>query len=270
MRYVELPPPPPLRSFVRCLWILEDARGDHVERVLPDGCVEIIVHYGTPMRRVAGDGAHVVQSRTVVAGQLRSAMRLVATDPVGMIGVRFEPWGAGPFVRDLLGGLTDAIVPLDALWGTAASRIEERVRTADGDAARATIVSDALMARIPPRDDVRPALEAALGWIAQTRGAIGIEDMARRLQWSRRRLERHFTASVGLPPKALCRIERFRSVVQSLALREPPRLVDLAVDAGYADQAHLAREFKQLAGLTITQYLAEQHELSDHLTGVAG
>ena len=74
MRYVETPPPPVLRPFVRTLWLLEDGRGGpgEVERILPDGCIELIVHYGAPMRDL-DEAPEESRARSIVAGQIRYA-----------------------------------------------------------------------------------------------------------------------------------------------------------------------------------------------------
>lgn len=264
MRYREILPPPLLRPYLRCLWLLEDGSGPgEVERVLPDGCMEVVVHYGAPMLRRHEDGRHETQPGAVVAGQLRTATHLVSTGPVGMVAARFEPWAAAPFLRESSVMLTAQVVPLDALWGRDAHELEERVRAGPDDAARFRVLAKAVEARLLPADEVGLALSQAVGWIFETGGTIPVGEIARRLQWSRRRLERHFVAAVGLSAKSLCRIKRFRQVVAALDRQPHRRLAELAVDAGYADQAHLAREFKELAGLPVTRYRAEQHALSD-------
>jgi AraC-like DNA-binding protein len=183
-----------------------------------------------------------------------------------MIAARFEPWAAGPLLADSANLITDQVVPLDDVWGADARRLEERIREAEGDEARLHLLIEHLQAVLLPSNSVGVALRFALQLIAETHGHISVEELARQVQWSRRRLERHFVAAVGLPPKLLCRIERFQHVVRAVGENHRPRLVDLALAAGYSDQAHLAREFRELAGLSVTAYLAEQHAVSDAFT----
>lgn len=274
MRYLEVLPPPALRPFVRCLWLAEDDCGaGEAERVVPDGCVDLVVHYGHSMlRRLDGDAIEA-QPGAVVAGQLRTATRLETTGAIGMVGARFHPWGAAPFLRESLNELTAQIVPLDAIWGHDGVELEERVHAAGDDATRLQLLTDALASRLLPDDEVGRSLREAVTWIDESHGAIAVSEIARRLQWSTRRLERHFLSTIGLSPKSLCRIERIQQVLRQLPAAGSTagaapglRLAELALDAGYADQAHLAREFKALAGLSVTRYLAEQHALSDSFT----
>jgi AraC-like DNA-binding protein len=268
MRYRELPPAPALRGSVRCFWVLEDVHGSlGSERILPDGCAELIVHHGAPLLREDGAHRRSRQPETLVSGQLRTATRLHATGAFGLFGVRFETWAAGPFLRDSLAPLTGASAPLDAFWGADARRLHERLAEAVDDEERAAIASDVLLARLAPADATTRALAAATRWIAGARGAIAVEDLARRLAWSRRRLERRFARSVGLAPKTLCRIARFQYAISQLGTDGRPRLARVAAQAGYADQAHFARDFRDLAGLPVTQWLAEHHALSDAFTG---
>ncbi|MFT7464996.1 MAG: AraC-like DNA-binding protein [Pseudohongiellaceae bacterium] len=276
VRYFEIDPPLALRPSVRCLWLLEHDGGGQPERVLPDGCMEVVAHYGSPMQRQLNDGSFETQARTIVAGQLPSAMVLRASGPTGMVAARLQPWAAAQLMQDSARQLTSRVVPLVDLWGPSARHLEERVAAADHDGARFRLLADALLARLPQPRETSRLIGQAMGWIVDSQGSIAAREIARRLNWSPRTLERHFSTYVGLSPKALCRIERFQQLVQRLdgvslvsprPQHSPSHLAGLAFDMGYADQSHLAREFKQLAGVTATQYRAEQHGFSDCFTG---
>ena len=288
VRYRELSPPPHLATTVRCFWILEDldaAPGGPAERVLPDGCPEIVVHYGQPMRVAPGTGPLRTQARAVAGGQLRRALHLAPDGPIGALGARLHPWAAGALLRERLDRLTDRTVPLDALWGRAADELAERIGEEPGDESRAAILGAAIASRLSGAGRAgragrtvgeAGALAAALAWIDASRGALPVSALAGRLQWSPRRLQRQFLAGVGLPPKLMCRIARFQQVVRvvqtgaaagAAARAAVPSLAALAARAGYADQAHLAREFHEFAGGSVTSWLAEQHALADCFSG---
>jgi AraC-like DNA-binding protein len=91
--------------------------------------------------------------------------------------------------------------------------------------------------------------------------------------WGPRQLERQFRDSVGFGPKTLCRLARFHRVVRAVesAGGGTPGWARLALQNGYADQSHLAREFREFAGTTLTSYVRELHPMSDHFhTGTLG
>src|SRR5262245_49157304 len=109
--YREQPPAArALRPFVECLWIVQtDARGRPapVERLLPDGCIELIVHLGEPYARLAPDGVHRQQPRAFVVGEMTTALLVRPLGRTRTLGIRFRPGGAYPFLGARLHELTD-------------------------------------------------------------------------------------------------------------------------------------------------------------------
>ncbi|MEO5874340.1 MAG: helix-turn-helix domain-containing protein, partial [Streptosporangiaceae bacterium] len=97
----------------------------------------------------------------------------------------------------------------------------------------------------------------AWGRLLQSHGGISVAALALETGWSERRLSGRFRAEIGLPPKAAARVVRFDRA-RRLGAARPRLLADLAAEAGYFDQAHLAREFRALAGCPPSQWLAEQ------------
>ena len=94
-------------------------------------------------------------------------------------------------------------------------------------------------------------------------GALRVAELAAGTGWSERHLTSRFRAEIGLTPKAAARVIRFdrarKLLVRNLTGASPEyRLADLAADCGYFDQAHLAREFRALAGCPPSQWLAEE------------
>ena len=153
-----------------------------------------------------------------------------------------------------MGELARQIVDADAL--VPRSFIDHLAALGDWEA-RFTALDAFLLARMADAEPERPDVAWAFERLSATHGAIGVSALCTELGCSRRHLTRRFGEEVGLPPKALARVLRFRRV---LALVQRPggtaRFAQIAAEAGYYDQPHLNRDFRDLAGCTPTEYLA--------------
>jgi AraC-like DNA-binding protein len=274
MRYREVEPCPPLRPYVRCIWVLEDlgARGPGApDRILPDGCVEMVLHYGDRFLRHRDGVAPSVQPRSVVVGQITRFLVIQAGGAVGMIGVRFEPGGASAFFRPPMAELRGRTLEVSELWGVAGRELEARVHEAADDRERIALVEDALLRRLAAHAPRPSAVDVAVDAIVRTGGRVTVADLAARLGVGRRRLERGFAARVGVPPKLLCRLVRFQRVFAALESGArpagPSRWATVALECGYYDQAHLIRDFRAFAGQSPTRYLEREHAIADHFFG---
>jgi hypothetical protein len=130
MQYREYPPNKLLARHVKCIWILEniERKTDHpTERVFPDGCMEMLFHFGDFFEHHLNDGRVQRQPRCFVVGQIRRFMLLRPTGRIGVIGVRFRPAGAYPFFGIPMHELTERTLTLDLVWGKFQREIEERV-----------------------------------------------------------------------------------------------------------------------------------------------
>jgi AraC-like DNA-binding protein len=250
-RYLERAPTPALAEWIECYWSIRgQATSPIPNRVLPDGCSDVILG--------------IEGMEPAVVGTMRTATMYPVRGPVDMFGVRFRPGGAARFLGVPLWELTDRRIALDELWGGEAAALADAAEpvTMDERIARAERV---LLARLRTWAARRTAAEElaarAVTLLRRARGGVGVREVAAALGVGERRLERAFDHAVGMGPKALAGVLRFRRLVRAIDAarqRGPVAWAALAVDAGYADQPHLAREFKRLAGLTPAQYEAER------------
>ncbi|WP_077060176.1 DUF6597 domain-containing transcriptional factor [Streptomyces sp. MP131-18] len=217
--------------------VVWSSRGDADSsgRVLPDGCMDLIWSAGRLSVAGPDTRAHVF---TVVHGQ-------------EVTGLRFAP-GAAPAVLGVPADeLTDRRVPLDVLWNGARVReLSERLAAAPGGAGAVleAIAEGRLRRAADPGGAWRPAVLAAL------RSGRGVAETAERLGLSERQLRRRSLSAFGYGPKTLARVLRMQRALD-LARNGTP-LAATAVLAGYADQAHLAREVKGLAGAPLSALVA--------------
>lgn len=224
-RYREQAPPAGLAEWVECVWTVEAARGIPDYGVAPDGCLDIVYSEAEGLRAI---GAMTMERRYKLA-------------PARVCGVRFRPGAAGRFLKAPAGELTDLEVPLEELWGAPARGLAERMANAP---AAAEVLAGALDRPAAAPD----AVERAVAAMAAAHGAVDVDEVARAANLSPRQFRRRCLGATGLSPKHLCRILRFRRA-RELAAREPGlKWALIAVDAGYFDQAHLIRDFREFTG----------------------
>lgn len=146
-----------------------------------------------------------------------------------------------------------------AVLGRAAAELHARVCSTADEEGRLDVVQDWLRSRSGDArpHGTRPELGRAWRLVQDTAGNVRVEDLARDVALSPRQLRALMVAETGLSPKQLCRLFRFDHVVARLA-DASVGLARIAVESGYADQAHLTREFRQMAGCSPTQWLAEE------------
>jgi AraC-like DNA-binding protein len=253
MRLVRARPHPALRDTVSAYADFEERTGFPREtREAAGGGVVVIVDLDTGWR-VEGErfGSFVggLYARPVVVRHEGSSR-----------GVQFnlEP----PAVRGLLGvpagELTHRTVPLDALLGADAARLAQRLHAASSAEERFAVLDDLLgRARSRAGPPARPDVGRAWAQLRASGGQMRIDALADTLGCSRRHLAKHFAHEVGVSPKVAARLIRFD---QARARVGSVPLARLAADHGFADQAHLAREFRALAGVAPSAFPFVQDE----------
>ncbi|GAA4977609.1 helix-turn-helix domain-containing protein [Actinoplanes utahensis] len=226
--YVEWAPPVALRDTVACLWRRSTGDHDSAALVLPDGCADLIWD--------SGRGVFVAGPDT---GPMPGTMPAGRT----LVGVRLRPAAGGPVLGLPLDTLRDLRVDLADLDPAAARGLSADLPPAE--ALRRLVGLTAGRAVRRPPD---PAMLAAVRLLHDP--GVRVHEIGARVGIGDRQLRRRFTAAVGYGPKTLHRVLRFRRFLDLLERERPPGgLGELALRAGYADQAHLGRESVQLAGL---------------------
>lgn len=204
------------------------------QRVVPDGCIDVIWSRSRGELEVAGPDT------AAFLAELKPGETLV--------GVRFRPGTAPPALGVPAEALRDAHPPLRELWGHETDALAEALAGAvDPEAALLAAVER----RLRSGDPGDPAVGAM---VAALRGPCSVRQASERLGFSERQFRRRSLAAFGYPPKTLQRVLRFQRAV-SLARSGMP-FAEVAQTVGYADQPHLAHEVRELAGVPLSGLLA--------------
>ena len=171
------------------------------------------------------------------------------------IDLELTPLGAWAVLGLPLGELEGRTVTLEDAFGASASRlVDELHATSDWDS-RFDAVERFLLARAQDGPPPTPAVSWALSRLWQTDGRERVHSLAEQLGCSRRYLHARFREQVGLAPKTVARLVRFGAVRRRIE-RAPARWADVAYECGYADQSHLNRDFRELAGTTPADFVS--------------
>lgn len=218
-----------------------------------DGTVEMLAN---------ADRARAPGSFVAMVAGLHTAPALVAQGPAQTgLQLRLTWRGARALFGVPAGELAGDTVDLTALLGRRSTTLLDRLAAAPDWPSRFALLDHDLAALAAGGARGRGAApEVGYAWdrLAETGGTLRIGELAAEVGWSRRHLGEKFRAETGLAPKAAARVIRFERACDRLRRPGAPALAEVAADGGYVDQAHLARDFRELAGLTATAWLAER------------
>jgi AraC-like DNA-binding protein len=200
-------------------------------------------------------------------GGLHSAPALIGQDGAQSgIQVALRPLGTRALLGLPAGQLAGIDVPAETVLGGACAELRARVLAAAGWRERFTILDEILLRLLGAQRKSGRAAAPEVGWawrqLLDSGGTMRMAELAAETGWSGRHLVNRFHAEIGLTPKAAARVIRFTRVrdllVRRAAAGHELRLADLAAACGHFDQAHLAREFRSLAGCPPSRWLAEE------------
>ena len=237
--YREYAPPRSLADHLLCFWTqsITGDSGEYAQRVLPDGCIDIVfINDQAPV--VIGPWVRPFVARLPVATRI--------------VGARWRPGRAPALFGVPAVELINQSVVLRDVWSCPLSSSLERVSDQPNLGARRSALGAALLnllAHTAPGDTL---VNGSIQWLAlHPYGRV--EQLSQWVGISSRQLQRRFANSVGYGPKTFQSILRFQRLLNSAGRRRHrPSLADLAVDVGYADQAHMTREVQRLSGCTPT------------------
>ncbi len=257
--YRELSVNPALVPYVRLVWAMEtsgQAAFGPAERILPDGVIETIFHYGLPFEmRYAGE-AFALQPTACVVSQTRRFIEIRPSGRSGFVAVRFHPWAASRFFSEPLTELADRLTPAEEVWGREVTTLLESMADASSLRSRSELVQGFLIRRLADRERGIDRIAEAI-WFR--RGDCRVAALGREFGLSERTLERRFAADVGMTPKQFARLARFLSACELIRRSGAgSTIASIAAAAGYFDHAHCAAEFRELAGMSPAAYAAAQ------------
>jgi AraC-like DNA-binding protein len=256
-RMVAARPGPALRTHVSAYAGLRvDATRPLRGRAVASCGVTLFIDFAVSVRVVTAPGPPLRVQASHVTGPHDGPLLFEQHSHHRGMAVELTPLGAHALFGVPMRELSNATVDLADLLGRRAERLTEQLRQAPDWAARFRLLDRLLPAWFSAGPEPAPAVLRAWRLLHRTGGAVSVGELAAEVGVTRRYLELRFGEQIGLPPKTMARLLRFERAARLLTgYGRPPAQV--AGACGYADQAHLTREFRRLAGCTPTGFRAE-------------
>jgi AraC-like DNA-binding protein len=255
-----LAPAPELRRWVRYYWVLKDfARSPQIDEYLaPDGFEEIIFSYAEGFRRQTISGSETcddVVGGSYVVGTKTCGVACSRLGRLAMVGVKLWPQALHSLLRIPMHDEPGKPLHLGALNAPILAELEGRLFDADSESDVRSILDTGLRRALS--SEVDDMLAFAINELFDARGAVGIDDITRRCGVHYRTLEKAFRQHIGIPPKALAKVLRFKNAFSRFS-GDPAAGRLRALECGYYDQSHFCKEFKFFTGRSPTRFLRER------------
>jgi AraC-like DNA-binding protein len=250
IRYAEFAPSPALADAVRCFWTITGAPdasdAPMPNRVLPDNCIDVIFD----LRATARTSAFAV-------GPMLEAQVFYHRNEADMLGVRFSPGAATEFLDLEATDLLPADIPVAEIWNDS-DALAEQLSVSAG--AERLGILDSYLCRRRRVNRTAALARRATAIITRARGMMTVESLTQMMSMTERTLQRTFVSAVGIAPKQVLKVQRFRSAAAMIAGGRALPLSRIAATCGYADQSHLTRDFTSLAGVSPKAF-QDEHRL---------
>lgn len=255
-----LPPADALRHRVRYYWILiDDSQSPQIDEYLaPDGFEEIIFSYAEGFRReeiCAGETQRGIVRGSYVVASKSCGVTCSRIGRLAMIGIKLWPQTLHSVLRQPLHELAGKPIALGDIQSPVLEELEDRLFGAESARAVKSILDEWMLRSMPT--DASDLLSYSIGELFASRGTLSIDELIGRCGVHYRTLEKAFRERVGLPPKTLAKVLRFKHAFSSLSAKADAGRLG-ALECGYYDQSHFCKEFKLFTGSTPTRFFRER------------
>ncbi|MFL1896639.1 DUF6597 domain-containing transcriptional factor [Aquimarina sp. 2-A2] len=269
MNYQTFEPNKNLNTFIKCYWTLESSKEEknHRQTIVPDGCIEMIFHYGDLYSQYLENGDSTTQPRCFVIGQLTRPLIIEPTGITGIFSVRFHPDGFLPFTTLPIKDLENTAVSLEKLFGKIGQEIELKILNADSTSERINHIETFLLSRLTDIQTVDRIVKSTVDTILTANGQFSVDELSKQININRRQLERKFSTIIGLSPKQLSKTVRLQATLKMLLNNKYTSLTSLAYEGDYYDQAHFIKDFKEFTSLTPKEFYSNNLKMSSLFYG---
>lgn len=260
MEYSRFIPKIQFRHLVEYYWIVE-GNDATVQKIIPDGCPELIFHFGDPYKISSELIPEEKQSMSLAAGQLDRPIFLSPTGKSGVVGIKFKAIGFWKLFRCDVHPLANQAYSLRDVLDIDTDRLIEEINASTTNNQRVEIIENFLLEQLINAEK-GSELDAVINDIQIKNGQVSIHELSVSHKLSVRKIERLFHQQIGISAKTYARLMRFASVF-NLLQRPSISKAEASYLSGYFDQAHFNRDFKVFTGENPESYFKNNHTFSN-------
>lgn len=264
MKRYSVPPGNLLHPYVDRYWGWESVGKNEISlpKVLPGTGVELIFHY----RDVSFRGEHRSQTLSTpmchIAHLKTSPFQLYPNRNIGFLSVRFRCGAFRHFCPFPSSELMDTFASADEIWGQTGAELSQRIIEADNLQHRILLLEHYLTCFLHRFKRAEARTDYAINRLYYSSSTTRPQDIAKELELSPRHFQRLIREALGMSPKKFCVMARFQQTIRELLLQKETDYLNIALEAGYYDQAHFINDFREFAKETPSAFLQKKNFMS--------
>jgi len=257
MTYISYLPALPLSAYIDDLYYIDGPAPYPRQKALPVASSNLMINLGQSFDVYQPDQAQpfITCSNSWWVGIWNMYHSVDWPPHVQFFGVHFKPGGAYPFLQFPLTELNNQVVPLDAIWGSYALEIRERLYDSPSIPSGFAQLEQLLLARLSEAPHGLDVVQYAITEISQYHGGLSIRALSNQLGISQNHLGNQFKRFVGIPPKEVARFYRFTNAMRLINTTRLMNLTWIAHQSQFYDQSHFNKDFVAFTGHNPTEYL---------------
>lgn len=260
MIFDRITPLPELSSLVKEIWVYEnDDSTPEVQKIIPDGYSEIIIHYGDPYR-IQMNTKWETQSQILFSSQISNYFHLENTGKSGVIGLKLHPTSFYELFQIDIAPMTNQVIPLENIIPNMIGAFKNIQEFSLNREDKVQIAQQWMLSQLENRESNK--MREVVDKLLLQKGLIDIEHLSEQAQLSSRQLERTFKKVIGLTPKFYSRIIRFNYIFEVLK-EHNDSWAKTALQSGYFDQSHFIKNFKEFTGEEPSKYGFDEINLAN-------
>lgn len=252
----------PLKDYVHHISFnqFSSKKNDEYVAVIPDGMTELVINLGSPYtRRKTLSGDEQLVNTSHIIGLKTQKCEVKLNVQVKAASIRFLPGALANFTKEDISQFSDQVLDANLIFGSSIVDLEDQLFESSNEKESIKHIEKYLLKHLKLRS-TNSLIKHSLSNFYLSPDQKNLRSVAKSSA-EYKQLERVFKHHVGINPKKMLQLINFNYTTKMLSERSEANLAQLAYSAGYYDQAHFNKKFKEYSGFTPNQYLEQKNDL---------